>query len=225
MSIASNIRKISDKLPSTVKLVAVSKFKPVEAVMEAYEAGQRLFGENRPQELKEKAEKMPSDIQWHFIGNLQSNKIKMVVPYASLIHSISSEKLLFEVESYCRRNDMHAEVLLEMFIATEETKQGFSKEELLSMLDRINSSEETRLERIRIRGLMGMASLTDDKEQIRAEFSKLLDAKKEILSRNYPYLDQFDQLSFGMSNDYEIAAEMGSTLVRVGTAIFGPRNY
>lgn len=225
MDIRNNIQNILNKLPSTTKLVAVSKFKPIEVVMQAYDAGQRLFGENRPQELKEKAETMPKDIQWHFIGNLQSNKIKMVAPYATLIHSISSEKLLFEVEAYCRKNNIYTEILLELFIASEETKQGFSKDELINLLDRLNNSEEMALKNLKIRGLMAMASFTDDKEQIKKEFSYLVDTKNEILERNYSYLDKFNQLSFGMSNDYEIAAQMGSTLVRVGTAIFGPRDY
>lgn len=225
MSIKENIFQINKELPPSTKLVAVSKFKPVEAVQEAYDAGQRIFAESRPQELKQKVEVLPKDIEWHFIGHLQTNKIKMVVPYTTLIHSIDSERLLVEVGDYARRNNYHPGVLLELHIAQEETKQGFSADEILDLLDRIASDGELRdkLSNISVRGLMAMASFVDDQEQIRSEFSKLLELRDEIVRRNYPFLDSFTELSFGMSGDYHIAASMGSTMVRIGTSIFGSR--
>lgn len=225
MSIKENILQINKELPPSTKLVAVSKFKPAEAVQEAYDAGQRIFAESRPQELKQKVEVLPKDIEWHFIGHLQTNKIKMVVPYTTLIHSIDSERLLVEVGEYARRNNYHPGVLLELHIAQEETKQGFSADEILDLLDRIASDGELRdkLSNISVRGLMAMASFVDDQEQIRSEFSKLLELRDEIVSRNYPFLDSFTELSFGMSGDYHIAASMGSTMVRIGTSIFGSR--
>ncbi|MBR2298295.1 MAG: YggS family pyridoxal phosphate-dependent enzyme [Bacteroidales bacterium] len=225
MSIKENILQINKELPPSTKLVAVSKFKPVEAVQEAYDAGQRIFAESRPQELKQKVEVLPKDIEWHFIGHLQTNKIKMVVPYTTLIHSIDSERLLVEVGEYARRNNYHPGVLLELHIAQEETKQGFSADEILDLLDRIASDGELRdkLSNISVRGLMAMASFVDDQEQIRSEFSKLLELRDEIVRRNYPFLDSFTELSFGMSGDYHIAASMGSTMVRIGTSIFGSR--
>ena len=225
MGIADNILRINKELPPSTKLVAVSKFKPAEAVQEAYDAGQRIFAESRPQELKQKVEVLPKDIEWHFIGHLQTNKIKMVVPYTTLIHSIDSERLLVEVGEYARRNNYHPGVLLELHIAQEETKQGFSADEILDLLDRIASDDELRdkLSNISVRGLMAMASFVDDQEQIRSEFSKLLELRDEIVRRNYPFLDSFTELSFGMSGDYHIAASMGSTMVRIGTSIFGSR--
>lgn len=225
MSIKENILQINKELPPSTKLVAVSKFKPVEAVQEAYDAGQRIFAESRPQELKQKVEVLPKDIEWHFIGHLQTNKIKMVVPYTTLIHSIDSERLLVEMGEYARRNNYHPGVLLELHIAQEETKQGFSADEILDLLDRIASDGELRdkLSNISVRGLMAMASFVDDQEQIRSEFSKLLELRDEIVRRNYPFLDSFTELSFGMSGDYHIAASMGSTMVRIGTSIFGSR--
>lgn len=225
MSIKENILQINKELPPSTKLVAVSKFKPVEAVQEAYDAGQRIFAESRPQELKQKVEVLPKDIEWHFIGHLQTNKIKMVVPYTTLIHSIDSERLLVEVGEYARRNNYHPGVLLELHIAQEETKQGFSADEILDLLDRIASDGELRdkLSNISVRGLMAMASFVDDQEQIRSEFSNLLELRDEIVRRNYPFLDSFTELSFGMSGDYHIAASMGSTMVRIGTSIFGSR--
>ena len=225
MGIAENILQINKELPPSTKLVAVSKFKPVEAVQEAYDAGQGVFAESRPRELKQKVEGLPKDIEWHFIGHLQTNKIKMVVPYTTLIHSIDSERLLVEVGEYARRNNYHPGVLLELHIAQEETKQGFSADEILDLLDRIASDGELRdkLSNISVRGLMAMASFVDDQEQIRSEFSKLLELRDEIVRRNYPFLDSFTELSFGMSGDYHIAASMGSTMVRIGTSIFGSR--
>ena len=225
MGIAENIFQINKELPPSTKLVAVSKFKPVEAVQEAYDAGQRIFAESRPQELKMKVELLPKDIEWHFIGHLQTNKIKMVVPYATLIHSIDSERLLVEVGEYARKNGYRLGVLLELHIAQEESKQGFSAEEILDLLDRVSADKELqdKFSNITFRGLMAMASFVDDETQIRCEFSKLLALNEEIKKRSYPFLDNFSELSFGMSGDYHIAAEMGSTMVRIGTSICGSR--
>lgn len=225
MGIKENILKINKELPPSTKLVAVSKFKPVEAIIEAYDAGQMVFAESRPQELKLKAEQLPKDIEWHFIGHLQTNKIKMVVPYATLIHSIDSERLLVEVGEYARKNGYRIGVLLELHIAQEETKQGFSAEEILDLLDRIAADNDLqqKLSQLTFKGLMAMASFVDDEVQIRGEFSKLLELRDEINRRSYPFLDNFSELSFGMSGDYLIASEMGSTMVRIGTSIFGSR--
>lgn len=225
MGIAENILQINKELPPSTKLVAVSKFKPAEAVQEAYDAGQRIFAESRPQELKMKVELLPKDIEWHFIGHLQTNKIKMVVPYTTLIHSIDSERLLIEVGEYARKNGYHPGVLLELHIAQEETKQGFSAEEILDLLDRVSADKELqdKFSNITFRGLMAMASFVDDEDQIRGEFSKLLELNHQIKKRGYPFLDNFSELSFGMSGDYHIAAQMGSTMVRIGTSIFGAR--
>jgi pyridoxal phosphate enzyme (YggS family) len=225
MGIAENILQINKELPPSTKLVAVSKFKPVEAVQEAYDAGQRIFAESRPQELKMKVELLPKDIEWHFIGHLQTNKIKMVVPYATLIHSIDSERLLVEVGEYARKNGYRLGVLLELHIAQEESKQGFSAEEILDLLDRISADKELqdKFSNITFRGLMAMASFVDDEVQIRGEFSKLLALNEKIRKKGYPFLENFSELSFGMSGDYHIAAEMGSTMVRIGTSIFGSR--
>jgi pyridoxal phosphate enzyme (YggS family) len=207
--------------------VAVSKFKPAEAIMQAYEAGQRVFAESRPQELKLKAESLPKDIQWQFIGHLQTNKIKMVVPYTNLIHSIDSERLLLEVADYSKKHGYHTDVLLELFIAQEESKQGFSEEEILDLFERISSDADfqEKFSNVSFRGLMGMASFVNNETQIRGEFSKLTALKDEIKKRSYPFLNNFSELSFGMSGDYHIAAQMGSTMVRIGTSIFGDRNY
>lgn len=219
--IGNNILLLKKELPSTVELVAVSKFKSEEEILEAYEAGQRVFGENRPQELAQKAKSLPSDIEWHFIGHLQTNKIKMTVPYCSLIQSVDSEKLLFEIERYCEREGYSTEVLLEMYVASEETKQGFSMEEVIELLARLNESGELR--HICIRGIMGMASFTDDEDMIRAEFGKLMSVFNEIKALGYPFLNRFDIRSFGMTHDYGMAVDMGSNMVRIGTKIFGPR--
>lgn len=215
--IADNLRSVRSNLPSGVELVAVSKFKSVEEIMEAYDAGQRVFGESRPQELKEKAVSMPKDIQWHFIGHLQSNKIKMTVPYVKLIHSVDTAKLFCEIDRYCVQNGLNVDVLLEMHIASEESKQGFSREEVLDFLSNADPHN------VRIRGLMGMASLTQDEDLIRREFGVLNSVFDEIRSAGYPFLSDFTIKSYGMTNDYRIAVETGSNMVRVGTAIFGPR--
>ena len=222
MSISSEIEKLNKELPSTVKLVAVSKFNPSEAIMEAFQAGQRIFGESRPQELMQKVQELPCDIQWHFIGHLQTNKLKMVLPYAALIHSVDSERLLMEINKYAVKNGLKVKCLLELFVAQEETKQGFSKEELLQLMDKLQLEP---LEGVEICGLMGMASFVDDEQQIRGEFAALKQTFDQVREKYISTHPNFNELSMGMSGDYRIAVEMGSTMVRIGTTIFGARNY
>ena len=222
MSIQAQIIKINNELPSTVKLVAVSKFNPAEAIMEAYEAGQRIFGESRPQELFQKVSILPDDIQWHFIGHLQTNKLKMVLPYVALVHSVDSERLLQEINKYALKNNLKVRCLLEVFIAQEESKQGFSKDELFSLLDKLHREP---MDGVEICGLMGMASFVEDRAQIAAEFDQLKSIFDQAREKYISTLPNFKELSMGMSGDYDIAVEKGSTLVRIGTSIFGARNY
>ena len=222
MSIQAQIIKINNELPSTVKLVAVSKFNPAEAIMEAYEAGQRIFGESRPQELFQKVSILPDDIQWHFIGHLQTNKLKMVLPYVALVHSVDSERLLQEINKYALKNNLKVRCLLEVFIAQEESKQGFSKDELFSLLDKLHREP---MDGVEICGLMGMASFVEDRNQIAAEFDQLKSIFDQAREKYISTLPNFKELSMGMSGDYDIAVEKGSTLVRIGTSIFGARNY
>ena len=214
MSIASAIRCLKQELPSTVQLVAVSKFKPVEDILEAYQAGQRDFGENRPQELAAKAPALPADIRWHFIGHLQTNKVKMVVPYATMIHSVDSERLLAEIDKAARALGKRMDILLEVHIANEQTKQGFLPEEAEALATRIDAYPGVRL-----RGVMGMATFTDDMEEVRREFHRL-----KTLSLRLSSIPGCDQVSMGMSEDWPVAVEEGTTIVRIGTFIFGKRN-
>ena len=222
MSIGTQIEILKNELPSTVKLVAVSKFNPVESIQQAYEAGQRIFAESRPQELQQKVSQLPDDIKWHFIGHLQTNKLKMVLPYAALIHSVDSERLLMEINKYAVRNNLKVKCLLELFVAQEETKQGFSKEELMELMDKL---QQEPLEGVEICGLMGMASFVEDEQQIRGEFAALKETFDQVREKYISTHPNFNELSMGMSGDYRIAVEMGSTMVRIGTTIFGARNY
>lgn len=222
MSISQEINIVTNELPSTCKLVAVSKFHTPEEIMEAYNAGQRLFGENRPQELLEKVRLLPQDIQWHFIGHLQSNKIKMVVPYATLIHSIDTPKLFDEVNRYSEKIGKVSRCLLEVFIAKEESKHGFLPDEIPDFLEKVAATEHRG---IAICGLMGMATFTDDTDEIEREFKLLKQLFDDMQRRFATDFPNFKELSMGMSEDYPIAVENGSTLIRVGTRIFGPRNY
>ena len=215
--IAASLNRIKGQLPEHVTLVAVSKTKPIEDIQEAYESGQMVFGENRPQELRTKAETLPTDIQWHMIGHLQSNKVKYLIEHTSLIHSIDSISLLEEVNKRASRIPRTMDVLLQIHIAKEEQKFGFDSAELRSILA---SGVLDNLEHIRVRGLMGMATFTDDEAVIRQEFNglkSLFDEVKALLG------DDFDTLSMGMSGDYELAIEEGSTMVRIGSSIFGQR--
>lgn len=222
MSIGTQIEILKNELPSTVKLVAVSKFNPVEAIQQAYDAGQRIFGESRPQELQQKVALLPDDIKWHFIGHLQTNKLKMVLPYVELVHSVDSERLLMEIEKYAVKNGLKVRCLLELFVAQEESKQGFSEEELMALLD---SLQQNPLQGVEICGLMGMASFVEDENQIRGEFQTLKRVYDKVREKYISTLPQFNELSMGMSGDYRIAIECGSTMVRIGTTIFGARNY
>ena len=216
--IEQNLQIIKDQLPSGVKLVAVSKFHPIDAVLEAYQAGQRVFGENRPQELASKVVQLPQDIEWHFLGHLQTNKLKLVLPYVSMVQSVDSLHLLEDIDSWGVRNDKVTRVLLELHIGAEETKQGFVEEEILDIL--FNAG---RYRNVRICGLMGMASHTDDEETIRADFGRISDFMA-YLQDLFPEYEDFRELSIGMSDDWRIALEYGATMVRIGTFIFGERH-
>ena len=221
--ISENLRKIINELPSGVKLVAVSKFHPFDAIRAAYDAGQRCFAESRPQELelkvKQALESGISDIEWHFIGHLQTNKLKMVLPYVSLVQSVDSTHLLDEINKWAKDNGKIVDILLEMHIASEETKQGFCEEEILDIMF---SYSDGKYPGLRIRGLMGMATNTVETETVSADFERI-DSYMAYLVDLFPELDTFDQLSIGMSGDYDIALKNGSTMVRIGTAIFGSR--
>jgi PLP dependent protein len=222
MNIRENLREVLTDLPQGVRLVAVSKFHPVEALEEAYGAGQRIFGENKVQEMSAKQEVLPKDIEWHFIGHLQTNKIKYIAPYVSLIHGIDSYKLLCEVNKLAEQNGRVIDCLLQLHIAQEETKFGFSFEECRKML---TDGEWKKLTHIRICGLMGMASNTENEEQVRGEFRSLKNFFDEIKETHYANRAEFRELSMGMSHDYRMAVAEGSTLVRVGSKIFGERIY
>lgn len=218
--IASNLASVKSQLPSAVQLVAVSKFHPVERLMEAYQAGQRVFAESRPQELAAKVPQMPSDVQWHFIGHLQTNKLKLVLPSVSLVQSVDSFHLLEAIAQWGRSNDRVVDVLLELHLGAELTKQGFTEEEILAIIERYRREETPSP--VRIRGLMGMASNTEDELRIDAEFSRIEALFHRIRGAGLP---GFDQLSIGMSGDWPLAVRHGATMVRIGTDIFGPREY
>lgn len=220
-----NIEKYNEiraSLPETVKLIAVSKTKPAEDITTLYQLGQRAFGENKAQELKAKHEILPHDIEWHFIGHLQKNKIKYIAPFVSMIHSIDSFDLLKEVDKYAVKNNRTIPCLLQFHIATEETKFGFSIDECREMLQ---DPEFCNLNNVEIRGVMGMATFTDNKEQVRTEFRDLHNIFKELKDNFYQDSPQFKEISMGMTHDYDIAVEEGSTLIRIGSAIFGERIY
>ena len=220
MSIAENIQKIEAEIAPGAKLIAVTKTKPVEMLMEAYDAGFKRYGENKVQEMVMKHEQMPKDIEWHLIGHLQTNKVKYIAPFVSTIHSVDSLKLLQEINKQAAKNNRVIDCLLQLFIAQEETKFGLSEEEAKELL---TSDAFRELKNVRIAGLMGMASNTDDEEQIRREFRRLKKFFDELNSTLCAGEANLTELSMGMSSDYLIAVEEGSTLVRVGSAIFGSR--
>ena len=246
--ISDNLENILSELPSGVKLVAVSKFHPLEALLEAYAMGQRAFGENRPQEFAAKAVQMPQDVEWHFIGHLQTNKLKLVLPYASLVESIDTVHLLEAVNEWGARHEKVINVLLEVHIGAEETKQGFTPEEVLELLSSVNirsgltpgtgkefgerpgrESIQTgtgadRYPNVNFCGLMGMASHVDDEEAVSSDFARIK-ALFDGCRARFPQLRDFNTLSIGMSDDWRIALRHGSTEVRIGTAIFGHRQY
>ena len=220
--IAKTIKDIKDTLPEGVKLIAVSKFHPVEAVMEAYNAGQRLFGENKVQEMTSKHEVLPKDIEWHVIGHLQTNKVKYIAPYVTMIHSIDSLHLLTEVNRQAEKANRVIDVLLQIHIAHEETKFGMTFDECRELL---NKGSWKTLTHVRICGLMGMATFTDDMEQVEREFVSLQAFLEELKNSWFTGDATFKELSMGMTDDYPIAVRHGSTFVRIGTLIFGERNY
>ena len=260
--VGDNLKALYEKLPSAVKLVAVSKFHPVGRLMEAYDAGQRVFGENRPQELAAKVPQMPSDVEWHFIGHLQTNKLKLVLPYVSLVQSVDSLHLLEAIDKWGRDNGRVIDVLLELHLGAEETKQGFDEEEILSIVkagEGIHpetvatrplppqaagpsllcgrgwpqvsgrtpspAAVQPELENVRIRGLMGMATNTEDEGVIEADFARIEALFKRIREEHPELRDTFTELSIGMSGDWPIAVRHGATMVRIGTDIFGAREY
>jgi pyridoxal phosphate enzyme (YggS family) len=222
MSIAENIDQIKSTLPAHVKLVAVSKTKPTEDILEAYHHGQKIFGENKVQEMVGKYETLPKDIEWHFIGHLQTNKIKYMASFVHLIHGVDSFKLLKSIDSEAKKAGRILSCLLQFHIAEEETKFGLSKDEALEMLQ---SEAFQTLNNIAICGVMGMATYTDNEQQIRKEFA-LLKSYFEMLKKDYfAHNPAFKEISMGMSGDYLLAVEEGSTMVRIGSSIFGERNY
>ncbi len=222
MSIKANLQEVLTGITKDVTLVAVSKFHPNESIMEAYEAGQRIFGESKVQEMAQKYETLPKDIEWHFIGHLQSNKIKYMAPYVNMIHAIDSLSLLKEIDKHAKKVNRTISCLLQIHIAKEETKFGFSFDECRTML---NEEEWKKLDNIRICGVMGMATNCDDQKEIREEFNSLHTFFKEIKEEYFKDEESFKEISMGMSGDYEIAIEEGSTMVRVGSKIFGERIY
>jgi PLP dependent protein len=219
MSIAQSLLKIKSTLPSTVTLVAVSKTKPINDLMEAYDAGQRIFGENKIQEMADKWEAMPKDIEWHMIGHVQTNKVKFMAPFVSLIHGVDSLKLLEEINKQAKKNKRIIDCLLQIYIADEESKFGLDEEELNEILKQVLYKE---LKNIRIVGLMGMATFTNNQDQIKKEFTHLksiFDSYQNLKSE----ICNLKSLSMGMSGDYQLAIECGSTMVRIGSSIFGGR--
>ncbi|MBR3097853.1 MAG: YggS family pyridoxal phosphate-dependent enzyme [Bacteroidales bacterium] len=218
--VGDNLRNLYAELPSGVKLVAVSKFHPVSRLMEAYDAGQRLFGENRPQELAQKVPQMPSDVEWHFIGHLQTNKLKLVLPYVSLVQSVDSLHLLEAIDKWGRENGRTIDVLLELHLGAEETKHGLSETDIDAVI-----SGEVEKSSIRIRGLMGMATNTEDEAVVEADFARIQALFQRIRTEHPELRDTFTELSIGMSGDWPIAVRHGATMVRIGTDIFGEREY
>jgi len=221
MSIKQNITKLNHSLPPGVKLVAVSKTKSNEAIMEAYQSGQRLFGENKVQELLQKWEALPKDIEWHFIGHLQSNKVKYLAPFIAMIHAVDSVKLLNVIQEEGRRLDRKIPCLLQFHIAQEESKFGFSPSEFSQLFE---PKDAVQLDHIRFSGVMGMATFTDDDQVINREFADLHRLFEKLKTTYFSESSDFSEISMGMSHDYNLAIQNGSTLVRIGSAIFGDRN-
>ena len=220
--VKQRLHEVTACLPAGVHLVAVSKYHTVEKILSAYEEGQRLFGESHEQELKLKHEQLPKDIEWHFIGHLQTNKVRAIVPYISMIESVDSLRLLREIEKQAARCDRRIKVLLELHIAEEATKYGLSLDDCRKLLD---DGEWREMEHVRISGLMMMASNVDDEQQIASEFQTASDFFDEVKTRFFADDDAFCERSWGMSDDYQVALRHRSTMVRIGTAIFGQREY
>lgn len=219
MSVKSQLERVRVTLPEGVTLVAVSKTHPIEAIKEAYEAGQRVFGESRPQELRAKFEALPHDIEWHMIGHLQTNKIKYIAPFVAMIHSVDSERLAEAIQVQAAKCNRTIDVLLEIHVAEEESKSGWAIEDLRAA---VASGLFGRLPNVRVRGVMGIATNTDDAERIVSDFVQLRIYKEELAAH---FGEQFDTLSMGMSDDYPTAIAAGSTMVRIGSTIFGERDY
>jgi len=218
MSIQENLHYIISQLPKSVTLVAVSKTKPIDALQEAYDAGQRVFGENKIQEMTQKWEQLPKDIEWHMIGNLQRNKVKYMAEYVNLIHGVENFKLLTEINKQAKKHNRVINCLLQIKIAEEDTKAGMTKEEAKTI---ITSDDILELKNIKIVGLMGMASFTKNQDQVTNEFSYLKTVFDELKTKN----SELKTISMGMSGDYKLAIDNGSTMIRVGSSIFGARNY
>jgi len=219
--ISANINSLKSKIPSSVKLVAVSKTKPVSDILTAYKSGQKCFGENKVQEILSKKDHLPHDIEWHLIGHLQSNKVKFVVPFIAMIQSVDSYRLLSIINSEALRVNRIIDCLFQIHIAEEDTKFGFSMNELCEVIE---LEEFKKLKNVRINGLMGMATFTTDKSQIQREFRFLADCFKTLKNRYFAGSPHFKEISMGMSGDYEIALKEGSTMLRIGSLIFGERN-
>ena len=220
--VKGNLREVLGHLPEGVRLVAISKFHPNEYIEAAYEEGQRVFGESHEQELARKVESLPKDIEWHFIGHLQTNKVKYIAPYIAMIEAVDSLKLLKEINKQAAKHDRVVKVLLELHIAEEETKSGFSFDDCRELLE---AGEWKTMEHVQICGIMMMASNTDDEQQIAQEFDAAYAFFKEVKEKYFADDDAFCERSWGMSHDYRIAVKHGSNMVRVGTTIFGPRIY
>jgi hypothetical protein len=226
--IKENLEKVRATVPDGVTLVAVSKFHPAEMIAEAYDCGQRIFAESRENEFRQKAETLPKDIEWHFIGHLQTNKVKYVVPYATMIQSVDSERLMDEIEKQTAKiGRTGIDILLQIHVAQEETKSGFTPDEIVDLIGKNRVAE--RWPHLRLRGVMGMASFVDDAEQWRKEFRAIRACHKALLDGPLKAQgigqETFSVLSYGMSSDYEVAIEEGTNMVRIGTSIFGPRVY
>lgn len=220
--VKTNLHRVLGQLPEGVRLVAISKYHPADYIMAAYEEGQRLFGESHEQEIREKHASLPKDIEWHFIGHLQTNKVKYIVPYISMIEAVDSLKLLREIEKQAAKADRVVKVLLELHIAEEATKYGLTMDDCRQLLD---AGEWRQMIHVRICGLMMMASNVDDEQQIASEFQQAADFFDEVKAKYFAHDEQFCERSWGMSDDFPIAVSHRSTMVRVGTAIFGPRVY
>ncbi len=218
--ISEKLKTIKAALPANVTLVAVSKTKPVHDIQDAYDAGHRDFGENKVQELTEKHENLPSDIRWHMIGHLQTNKVKYIAPFISLIHSVDRRKLLKVINTEAEKAERTIPCLLQFHIAEEESKFGLSYEEAVNILHDMSSFPHVRID-----GVMGMATFTDDQNRVRKEFKNLKDIFNRLKTEFFPDKEAFKQISMGMSNDYQMAVEEGATIIRIGSAIFGERNY
>lgn len=222
MDIQANLKEVLDQLPEGVRLVAVSKFHPNEAIEEAYKVGQRIFGESREQELSTKYETLPKDIEWHFIGHLQTNKVKYIAPYIAMIHAVDSYKLLAEIDKQAAKHNRVIPCLLEIHIAQEESKYGFTFDTCRQMLE---EGGWKQLKHVCIAGVMGMGTNTDDEKEVEKEFRSLADFFQSLKQDYFSQTDSFKEISMGMSHDYQIAIKCGATLVRVGSKIFGERIY